>query len=208
MLSFFMLKLIKIPRFIQWIWPSLLWNKKSDEKYIYLTFDDGPINDLTPFILHELKKYNAEATFFYLGEQAEKNPNLVELCVKDKHKIGHHTYSHLNGWKTKNHNYFEDVEKGNKIVKSNLFRPPYGRIKPSQIRYLKQHYQIIMWDIMSYDFDQNISAIECYNKVIKHAKKGSIIVFHENEKSKQTLKEVLPKVLKHFDSLGYKFKAI
>lgn len=208
MLSFFMLKLIKIPLVFQWLLPSLIWSKKSEDKSIYLTFDDGPIEDLTPFILEELKKYKAKATFFYLGKQAEKLPSLVEKCVKEKHKVGHHTYSHLNGWKTNNRDYFKDVERGNKIIKSELFRPPYGRIKPSQIRYLKKYYKIIMWDIMSWDFDKDTTASQCYDKVVKHSKKGSIIVFHENEKSKANVKEVLPKLLKHFDSLGYSFKTL
>jgi peptidoglycan/xylan/chitin deacetylase (PgdA/CDA1 family) len=203
-----MLKLFKIPLIIQWLFPSLFWNKISDEKCIYLTFDDGPLESLTPFILNELKKYNAKATFFYLGKQVEKYPSLVEICKKENHQIGHHTYSHIDGWKTKNKDYYKDIEKGNKHLKSVFFRPPYGRIKPSQIRHLKKHYKIIMWDILSWDFDINTSAKECYNNVIKHSRNGSIIVFHENEKSKQNVKKVLPKLLKHFDSLGYKFKAL
>ena len=203
-----MLKLIKIPSFIQCLSPSLLWKNKSDSKTIYLTFDDGPCNTLSPFLLDELKKYKAKATFFYLGSQVEKYPQLVKRCLEENHQIGNHTYSHANGWKTKNNEYYQDIEKANKLINSNLFRPPYGRIKPSQINHLKKKYKIIMWDVLSWDFDKETSAEECYNNVINNTKSGSIIVLHENEKSAKTVKEVLPKVLNYFSSKGFKFERL
>lgn len=179
---------------------------QKNGKTIYLTFDDGPCKKLTPFILDELKKYEAKATFFYLGSQIKKYPLLHERCVEENHKIGNHTYSHPNGWKTKNEDYFEDIEKANKLINSKLFRPPYGRIKPSQIKFLKQDYKIIMWDVLSWDFDPNISAEECFYNIINNTKEGSIVVLHENEKSAEKIKHVLPKVLSHFNSLGFKFE--
>ena len=203
-----MLKLIKIPSFIQCLSPSLLWKNKSDSKTIYLTFDDGPCNTLSPFLLDELKKYKAKATFFYLGSQVEKYPQLVKRCLEENHQIGNHTYSHANGWKTKNNEYYQDIEKANKLINSNLFRPPYGRIKPSQINHLKKHYKIIMWDVLSWDFDKETSAEECYNNIINNTKSGSIIVLHENEKSAKNVKEVLPKVLSYFSSIGFKFESL
>ena len=203
-----MLKLIKIPSFIQCLYPSLLWKNKSDSKTIYLTFDDGPCNTLSPFLLDELKKYKAKATFFYLGSQVEKYPQLVKRCHEENHQIGNHTYSHANGWKTKNNEYYQDIEKANKLINSNLFRPPYGRIKPSQINHLKKKYKIIMWDVLSWDFDKETSAEECYINVINNTKSGSIVVLHENEKSAKTVKEVLPKVLSYFSSRGFEFKRL
>ena len=201
-------KLIKTPTLIQFFFPSLLWSKKRDKKILYLTFDDGPYNMLSPFILDELKKYKAKATFFYLGSKAEKYPELIKRCKDENHKIGNHTYSHPNGWKTKNSRYYQDIEKANKLLNSNLFRPPYGRIKPSQINHLKKYYKIIMWDILSWDFDKKTSPEECYNNIIKNTKSGSIIVLHENEKSAKTVKEVLPKILSYFSSQGFKFEKL
>ena len=203
-----MLKLIKIPAIIQYLFPSLLWRNKSGSKTIYLTFDDGPCNTLSPFILDELKKHQAKATFFYLGSEVEKYPQLVKRCLDENHQIGNHTYSHPNGWKTNNNEYYQDIEKANKLINSNLFRPPYGRIKPSQINHLKKHYKIIMWDVLSWDFDQETSAEECYNNIINNTKSGSIIVLHENEKSAKNVKEVLPKVLSYFSSIGFKFESL
>lgn len=201
-------KLIKTPTLIQFFFPSLLWSKKRDKKILYLTFDDGPYNMLSPFILDELKKYKAKATFFYLGSKAEKYPQLIKRCKDENHKIGNHTYSHPNGWKTKNSRYYQDIEKANKLLNSNLFRPPFGRIKPSQINHLKKYYKIIMWDILSWDFDKKTSPEECYNNIIKNTKSGSIIVLHENEKSAKTVKEVLPKILSYFSSQGFKFEKL
>ena len=201
-------KLIKTPTLIQFFFPSLLWSKKRDKKILYLTFDDGPYNMLSPFILDELKKYKAKATFFYLGSKAKKYPQLIKRCKDENHKIGNHTYSHPNGWKTKNSRYYQDIEKANKLLNSNLFRPPYGRIKPSQINHLKKYYKIIMWDILSWDFDKKTSPEECYNNIINNTKSGSIIVLHENEKSAKTVKEVLPKILSYFSSQGFKFEKL
>ena len=201
-------KLIKTPTLIQFFFPSLLWSKKRDKKILYLTFDDGPYNMLSPFILDELKKYKAKATFFYLGSKAEKYPQLIKRCKDENHKIGNHSYSHPNGWKTKNSRYYQDIEKANKLLNSNLFRPPYGRIKPSQINHLKKYYKIIMWDILSWDFDKKTSPEECYNNIIKNTKSGSIIVLHENEKSAKTVKEVLPKILSYFSLQGFKFEKL
>ena len=201
-------KLIKTPTLIQFFFPSLLWSKKRDKKILYLTFDDGPYNMLSPFILDELKKYKAKATFFYLGSKAEKYPQLIKRCKDENHKIGNHTYSHPNGWKTKNNRYYQDIEKANKLLNSNLFRPPYGRIKPSQINHLKKYYKIIMWDILSWDFDKKTSPEECYNNIINNTKSGSIIVLHENEKSAKNVKEVLPKILSYFSSQGFKFEKL
>ena len=203
-----MIKRVKTPAIIEKMFPSIIWNKDRNEKNLYLTFDDGPYEGISPFILDELKKYNAQATFFYLGSQIEKHPRLIRRCLKENHKIGNHTYSHLNGWSTKNSNYFEDIEKSNKLIKSELFRPPYGRIKPSQLKKLKQHYKVVMWDVFSWDFDKNTNSEKCFENILNNTKNGSILVLHENKNSAENVKQVLPKLLSHYSSLGYTFKTL
>ena len=203
-----MIKLIKTPSFIRYIFPSLIWNKLKSRKTIYLTFDDGPHSDLSNFILDELKKYQAKATFFYLGRQVEKYPKIFERCVNENHQIGNHTYSHLNGWATNNKKYYKDINKASKLINSDLFRPPYGRIKMSQIKHLKKHYKIVMWDVLSWDFDENTCSKECFKNIVKNTSSGSIIVLHENEKSYKKVKEVLPKILNYFSSKGFTFDVL
>ena len=203
-----MLKLIKTPSFLRYIFPSLIWKKDKSRKTIYLTFDDGPYKDLSNFVLDELKKYQAKATFFYLGKQAEKYPKIIERCINENHQIGNHSYSHLNGWKTKNKRYYKDINKASKLINSDLFRPPYGRIKISQIKHLKKHYKIVMWDVLSWDFDENTCSKECFKNIVKNTSSGSIIVLHENEKSYKKVKEVLPKILNYFSSKGFTFDVL
>jgi peptidoglycan/xylan/chitin deacetylase (PgdA/CDA1 family) len=193
---------------LQTLFPSLIWNLTSKEKVIYITFDDGPHPELTPFILQELDKYNAKATFFLLGKEVDSHPSLYKDILQANHSVGNHTYSHLNGWATKNSEYFSDIEKCHSIMNRKLFRPPFGRIKPSQIRHLKKAFKIVMWDVLSWDFHKNTSAEKCYNIVMKKTKNGSIIVFHENDKAIKNVKYCLPKMLEHFSKEGYEFKAI
>lgn len=194
---------------LQIIFPSLVWKTFSNtKKVIHITFDDGPHPELTPFILQELDKYKAKATFFLLGKNAESFPSLYNDLLKGNHAIGNHTFSHLNGWKTKNSEYYSDIERCNNILKTNLFRPPYGKVTPLQIKNLREHFKIIMWDVLSWDFHQKISAKKCLDIIKKKTKNGSIIVFHENDKAIQNVKYCLPKVLDHYSKLGYEFKAI
>ena len=193
---------------LQMLFPSLIWNLPSKEKVIYITFDDGPNPELTPFILQELDKYNAKATFFLLGKEVDSHPSLYKDILQANHSVGNHTYSHLNGWATKNSKYFSDIEKCHSIMNSKLFRPPFGRIKPSQIRHLKKAFKIVMWDVLSWDFHKNTSAEKCFKIVKEKTKNGSIIVFHENDKAIKNVKYCLPKMLEHFSKQGYEFKAI
>ena len=190
------------------LFPSLIWNLPSKEKVIYITFDDGPHPELTPFILQELDNYNAKATFFLLGKEVDSHPSIYKDILQRNHSVGNHTYSHLNGWATKNSEYFSDIEKCHSIMNSKLFRPPFGRIKPSQIRHLKKAFKIVMWDVLSWDFHKNTSAEKCFKIVKEKTKNGSIIVFHENDKAIKNVKYCLPKMLEHFSKEGYEFKAI
>lgn len=193
---------------LQMLFPSLIWNLPSKEKVIYITFDDGPHPELTPFILQELDNYNAKATFFLLGKEVDSHPSIYKDILQRNHSVGNHTYSHLNGWATKNSEYFSDIEKCHSIMNSKLFRPPFGRIKPSQIRHLKKAFKIVMWDVLSWDFHKNTSAEKCFKIVKEKTKNGSIIVFHENDKAIKNVKYCLPKMLEHFSKEGYEFKAI
>ena len=200
--------LIKTPRFIKKIFSSFVWDIKTNEKVIYLTFDDGPHASITPFVLDALKKYNAKATFFCIGKNVEQNLEVYERIINDGHCLGNHTYNHLNGWHSDLKTYIEDTEKASLIIKSNLFRPPYGKITKSQSRELiKLGYKIIMWDVLSGDFDINLNKEKCLQSVKSKTKAGSIIVFHDSEKAFEKLNFVLPLILKHFNKEGYNFQS-
>ena len=200
--------LTKTPNFIQNLFPGYTWKVNSEEKDIFLTFDDGPIPEVTPWVLEELNKYNAKASFFCVGDNVRKHAEIFEQVVSSGHTIGNHTYNHYNGWATDNINYFHNVRKCAHLVKSNLFRPPYGKLKPKQTQFLSRHYNIVMWDVLSGDFDPNLSKQDCYEKVIRSAKEGSIIVFHDSLKAFDKLQFVLPKVLQNFSEKGYTFQAL
>lgn len=204
----------KTPRIITRIFSNYTWRFSSKKKEIYLTFDDGPTPEITSFVLSELKKHNAKATFFCIGKNIENHPEIFNTILSDGHTIGNHTQNHLNGWKHKTFNYLENVLKcekiiSNKLEESKLFRPPYGKIKSSQAKELiKRGYKIIMWDVLSADFDTSISKEKCLQNVLKNTKNGSIIVFHDSIKASEKLRFVLPKILNYFSKKGFTFKAI
>ncbi|HEX5625970.1 MAG TPA: polysaccharide deacetylase family protein [Saprospiraceae bacterium] len=187
---------------------DLTWHIQGEEKALYLSFDDGPIPEVTPWVMEQLDAFQAKATFFCVGDNIQKHPQIFEQLKAKGHTIGNHTYNHLSGWANDNLDYILNVRKGAVISGSRLFRPPYGRLRPSQTRFLKHHYRIIMWDVLSGDFDPNLSAEACYQNVIRNSKGGSIIVFHDSIKSKDKLYEVLPRILKYYSLEGYQFKAI
>lgn len=184
------------------------WRIATDEKIIYLTFDDGPHSEITPWVLDILKQFNAKATFFCVGENVEKHPEVYQRIISENHSVGNHTYNHVNGWKTKNEIYFDNVKKCSELVNSKLFRPPYGKITPSQYSHLTSHYSLIMWDVLSRDFDRNTSKEKCLKNVVKYSREGSIVLFHDSEKAKKNIYYTLPKFLEHFSKNGFSFKAI
>ena len=202
---------IKTPGWLKKIlYPSLIWNIDTTEKILYLTFDDGPHEKATPFALDQLKKYNAKATFFCLGKNVIEQQNIYQRILDEGHKAGNHTFNHLNGWKTKDNTYFENIAEAAKHIDSKLFRPPYGRITRFQAKTLNANtkYKIIMWDVLSGDFDISLSREKCFQNVALNAKPGSIIVFHDSEKAFERMSYALPKLLKHFTDKGYRFEAL
>ncbi len=203
--------LVKTSWWLRALYPTLTWRAKTKEKVIYLTFDDGPHETATPFVLEQLRKYQAKAVFFCIGKNVSAHPGIYHQILAEGHVTGNHTYNHVNGWKTGNKTYWEEIQQTAKLVKSNLFRPPYGRIRHSQIKQLQTatpKLQIIMWDVLSADFDTKITGETCLNNVIKHAEPGSIVLFHDSEKAFQRMQYALPKVLEYFSKRGYRFEAI
>ena len=200
--------LFKTPWWLKKIYPDFVWKMSTSEKIIYLTFDDGPNPIITPFVLNELKKYNAQATFFCIGKNVDAHPEIYQQILDGGHSVGNHTQHHFNGWKTDDEIYINDIAKAANKIHSNLFRPPYGRIKKSQWSMINSQFSVIMWDVLSGDFDVSLSKEKCYQKIIKHIVAGSIVVFHDSEKAWERLEYALPKVLAHFSQLGYSFKSI
>jgi len=201
---------VKTPFFLRWMYPGLVW-KKPSANTIYITFDDGPIPEVTPFVLNALADYDAKATFFCIGDNVRKYPEIYQEVIKAGHSIGNHTFNHLNGWNTDDEKYLENIDECAEYVKSDLFRPPYGKIKKSQIKKLKiQHPEIkvIMWDVLSGDFDQNLSPEKCLENVLRTTAPGSIIVFHDSLKAFDRLKYVLPKALDYWSNKGFVFKKL
>ena len=198
----------KTPKFIIRLFRHLEWHFSRNEKAIYLTFDDGPTPGITEEVLDLLKSYNAKATFFCLGRNVERNPKVYKRILNDGHSVGNHTYSHLRGWKTPIKSYIHDTHLARTIIDSKLFRPPYGRIRRLQARLLSKEYRIIMWDVLSHDYNQKLPVTWCLKYVLKNTRKGSIVVFHDSEKAAKNMLYVLPRLLEHFSSQGFTFKAI
>jgi len=198
----------RVPFFIRWIYSRALWEIKTTEKIIYLTFDDGPTPDVTDFVLSELNKYGAKATFFCLGQNVINLPLLRNKIRENGHEVGNHSYSHLNGFRTKTTDYINDISRAESVIESRLFRPPYGKMKLRQYKRVSRQYKIVMWDVMSGDFDNSLDGKQCYENVINNAKEGSIVVLHDSEQAFPRLKIALPKILKYYHELGYKFESI
>ncbi|WP_395052940.1 polysaccharide deacetylase family protein [Flavobacterium sp.] len=214
---------IKTHRIIKKIFSNYIWDIPNAENKVYLTFDDGPTPEITEWTLKLLEKHNAKATFFCIGDNVNKFPAIYQKIISSKHAVGNHTFNHLNGWKTENNIYFENVKQCQNTLEINtnnskqfqeletqnskletLFRPPYGKIKPSQSKILRKlGYKIIMWDVISYDFDPAISKEECLENVLKNVKSGSIIVFHDSQKAFTNLEYVLPRTLEFLSEKGF-----
>lgn len=213
--------LVKTPWWLRAIYPSLVWKLPAREKVIYLSFDDGPHETATPFALDMLKSYDAKASFFCIGKNVRKHPEIYQRILNEGHAVGNHTEHHANGWKNSNAAYFMEIQQASEVIASNLFRPPYGRIRRSQIRNMPEipsnqllpermngRYKIIMWDVLSGDFDPQLGPEACCSNVIRHTEPGSIVVFHDSTKAWDRMSYALPRVLEYFTERGYRFEAI
>jgi peptidoglycan/xylan/chitin deacetylase (PgdA/CDA1 family) len=203
--------LVKTPWILKKLYPNLIWNARRDARSIFLTFDDGPIPIVTPFVLNILKKHNAKATFFCIGDNVSKHPDIFNDLKKDGHAIGNHTYNHLRGWKTDNETYLQNFLQADKLLDTPLFRPPYGRIKRQQIKLLtnaRPDLKIYMWDVLSGDFDMSLTPQECLKNVLKHTEPGSVVVFHDSIKAFTRLEYVLPRALEAWSKEGYTFETL
>ena len=199
---------VRPPKLLKRLLRDVVWDIPGEDKVIYLTFDDGPNQVITPWVLDLLKTYEAKATFFCVGSNVEKYRAAFNMVLAAGHAVGNHTYSHKNGWKTRRETYLEDVKRCSAVFPAMLFRPPYGKLRKSHYKRIKEDYKIVMWDVLSGDFDRTISNERCLANVLDNARAGSVIVFHDSEKALKKLYYTLPKVLEHFSHLGYAFKAI
>lgn len=194
------------------LYPGLVWRVAAGrEKVIFLSFDDGPHPVATPFVLDELKKYDARATFFCIGKNVQLYPQIYRRVLMEGHRVGNHTHDHLNGWKTPDKKYLENIRDAARLIDSDLFRPPYGKIglfQSSLLRSAPFNYKVVMWEVLSADFDSRVSPQRCGRNVIRHARQGSIVVFHDSEKAFGSVQYALPAVLAHFSQLGYRFEGI
>ena len=204
----------KIPSFIQYFYPKYLWKMPEDKNVLYLTFDDGPTVEITEWVLERLAEYRAEATFFMVGNNVKRHPEIAHKVIDAGHSLGNHTQNHLNGWKTETDNYLEDARTAQATFweytgyRPQLFRPPHGRLTSSQAQKLHSGLDIVMMDVISGDFDSKLSGEVCARYVIDNATPGSIVVFHDSQKAWKRLSTALPMVLRHFSELGYTFKAL
>ena len=213
-----MFYLVKTPWWLKRLYPGLVWDLPAatngdgrTEKILYLTFDDGPHPQATPFVLDQLQRYGARATFFCIGKNVVGYPQIYKRILAEGHRVGNHTHNHLNGWKSPDADYLENIRLAGRYIDSDLFRPPYGRISAFQSRLLRRPpapFRIIMWDVLSGDFDRSRDAESCARGVLRHARPGSIVVFHDSEKAFGRLEGALPVVLEAFAEKGYRFEAV
>ena len=204
---------IRTPWLVQKLFPRYTWRMPADRKEVYLTFDDGPHPVITPWVLEQLKFYHAKATFFCIGNNVERYPEIYRQILDEGHAVGNHTYRHLRGWATEDAVYLQDVEKAAALIRSPLFRPPYGRIRAGQAKKIPEILKnpaakIIMWDVLSADFDPGCSPAECLGHVTRNVRAGSIVVFHDSEKAFKNLETALPGSLKFLKEKGFQLKSL
>lgn len=212
---------VKAPFWLRSFYRSLVWKVPEKEKILYLTFDDGPHERATAFVLDQLQRYGAAATFFCIGKNVEAHPAIYQRILAEGHRVGNHTHNHLNGWAVAESDYLKNIDEAAQFIHSNLFRPPYGRIKKGAINKIKDLIEknarergifaaakIVMWDVLSGDFDTSLSLSKCVSNVVNNASSGSIIVFHDSTKAFERLEFALPTVLKYYTDLGYQFKVL
>lgn len=198
----------KTPKLIQAFMPQYTWSIPTNEQVLYLTFDDGPIPEITPWVLDTLRQFGAKATFFCVGDNVVKHPAIFQQILDEGHSVGNHTFNHLNGWQTDHVVYLHNVRRCARVVNSHLFRPPYGRLMPKQRAFLERHFRIIMWDVLSGDYDADISPEQCLQNVLDNAQPGSIVLMHDSLKAGRNVRFALPRVLAYFAGEGYRFEKL
>ena len=192
--------------YLRWLYPRALWRMDRREKAVYLTFDDGPIPEATPFILDVLREHGVHATFFMVGDNVRKYPELYRRIVEEGHQVGNHTHNHISGLRRSLHEYSYNVEKANAYIKSHLFRPPHGWMRISQYALLSRKYKVVMWDLVTRDYSKWMNAQDIINNVKRYARPGSIITFHDSLKSIDKLRTALPECITWLKEQGYEFK--
>jgi len=204
------MRFFRTPPVLRSFYPSLTWRVDTSEKEIYLTFDDGPIHGPTDFVLDTLSSFNAKGTFFCIGDNIQKHPGQFKKVVGAGHSTGNHTFNHLNGWRTSDDLYIQNIKECDTLLPSEkkLFRPPFGRITSSQISRIKKDYSIVMWDILTFDYDKSLSGEKCLRGAMGALRPGSIVVFHDSIKAEKNLTYVLPRFMEHCAMQGYSFKAL
>lgn len=208
------MRFYKTGNWIKRYFSNFEWDFPTQKNTIYLTFDDGPIPIVTEFVLDTLAQFKAKATFFCVGDNIRKHPQIFQKVISQGHQIGNHTFNHLDGWKTDNTTYVDNIQQCQQVIETHapkttsLFRPPHGKIKSTQYQQLKNKYRIIMWDVLTYDFDCKLSSEICLQKSIQYTRPGSIIVFHDSIKSEKRLRYALPRYIEHFARQGYTFEAL
>lgn len=194
------------PLLLRWMYPRAFWRMNKNEKAVYLTFDDGPIPEITPWVLDLLDKYHIKATFFLVGDNVRKHPEEFKMIVERGHRLGNHTFNHIQGLKYLSYNYLANVNKADELIKSNLFRPPHGWMRWAQYMVLRNRYTIVMWDLVTRDYSKRLNGPQVLNKVKKYVRNGSIITFHDSLKSEKNLKYALPRAIEWLKEQGYEFK--
>lgn len=205
------LYLTTTPWWLRLFFSGCVWDVKTNEKAVYLTFDDGPHPSITPFVLNTLAAYNAKASFFCIGDNVRKFPETYQQVIAAGHTVGNHTMHHLNGWKNDDTTYLNDIDQAAAYITSPYFRPPYGRIKRRQIKKLQAKNaatKIVMWSVVAGDWDISITPQKCFERLKNKVHPGSIIVFHDSEKAKERMYYTLPKLLEYLSAAGYSFKAL
>ena len=206
-----MFYLVRTPWWLRRCFPGCIWEIAEPRPIVYLTFDDGPDPGVTPFVLDQLAHYDMHATFFCIGKNVEAHPEVYARILSEGHRTGNHTHHHLNGWKTDDDTYLADISRAARLIDSDLFRPPYGRIGSGQLRRLRHLSPVmrpVMWSVLSGDFDPGISPARCIRNVLDHARPGSVITFHDSEKAFPVLREALPVILEDFRRKGWEGKGI
>ncbi len=197
--------LVRPPYLFRKLYPGAIWRMSKTEKKIFLTFDDGPVPGVTPEALSVLRTFGIKATFFCVGHNVEKHPGIYQQILDEGHATANHTFHHVDGWNTPTKEYIDEVERCSQFVSSGLFRPPYGRMRPPQRKVIQRKFKIVLWDVLTYDFDKTISGEQCLQFALNNSREGSIVVFHDSEKAKEKMLYALPKYIVEMRERGFEF---